>query len=70
VVAGQPWYPGAGFIDTVKTSYTRDFGTYIGRLKPQAHGIAGSVSQHIFNLSSMSKYFQAVNSMQQQNILK
>jgi len=43
--AGQPWYPGVGLVESLKTSYTRDFGTYIGRLKPQAHGIAGLVSK-------------------------
>ena len=28
----------------MKVTYTRDFGTYIGRLRPMAHGISGSVS--------------------------
>ena len=46
---GQSWSPGIlglglGLGEGGKPSYTRDFGTYIGRLKPQAHGIAGLVS--------------------------
>ena len=28
----------------MKSTYTRDFGTYIGRFRPRSNGISGSVS--------------------------
>lgn len=31
------------FQESLRTRYTKDFGTYIGRLRPHAHGISGSV---------------------------
>ena len=34
----------------MKVTYTRDFGTYIGRLRPMAHGISGSVSDFFTTL--------------------
>ena len=29
----------------MKSTYTRDFGTYIGRFRPRSNGISGSVSR-------------------------
>ena len=32
------------WLDKKKSSYTKDFGSFIGRFSPQAHGISGLVS--------------------------
>ena len=43
--ANNPRTPSVGtFSPQIKTTYTRDFGTYVGRLQPHAHGISGYVS--------------------------
>ena len=46
--------------EKAKSTYTRDFGTYIGRLQPHAHGISGTVSSN--NLEIMEIINQWNNS--------
>ena len=39
----------------MKSTYTRDFGTYIGRFRPRSNGISGSVSRNKLTFSLIYK---------------